>query len=172
MYVNRISENFDKETRIIVVQALVLSLINYCISIWGSTNKTLRDRVQKLLNFAAKVAVGGARKFDHVTPIMKELKWMSVCEKYILEKCCVMYKCVRKCYPDWYYKFSTVGDNTSSVTRQINKLHVPRTVTDSGARATTVRGPKMWNSLPFYIANSGSLYSFKSKLSKMLLDDT
>ena len=80
MYVNRISENFDKETRILVVQALVLSLINYCISIWGSTNKTLIDRVQKLMNFAAKVAVGGARKFDHVTPVMKELKWMSIDE--------------------------------------------------------------------------------------------
>ncbi len=33
IYINRVSMNFDKETRKIVVQSLVLSQINYCISI-------------------------------------------------------------------------------------------------------------------------------------------
>ncbi len=36
IFINRISHNFDKVTRIIVIQSLVLSLINYCIVIWGS----------------------------------------------------------------------------------------------------------------------------------------
>lgn len=35
MYVSRISENPDKDSRIMVTQALVLSLINCCIRIWG-----------------------------------------------------------------------------------------------------------------------------------------
>ena len=103
---------------------------------------------------------------------MKELKWMSINEKFNYEKCCVMYKCVHGYYPDWYFKFSTVGENTANVTRQMNKLYVPRAVTDSGARATRVLGPKLWNTLPPSVDNSGSLYSFKSKLCKMLLDDT
>ncbi len=34
----------------------------------GTTNATLFSTVQKLQNFAAKVAVGGARKYDHVSP--------------------------------------------------------------------------------------------------------
>ncbi len=46
MYVKLISKNFNKETRIIVLQSIVLSLINYCISIWGSTNKKKIDRAQ------------------------------------------------------------------------------------------------------------------------------
>ncbi len=69
IFINRISNNFDKATRIVVVQSLVLSLINYCIIIWGSTNETLLDDVQKIQNFAAKVAVGCCRKYDHVTPV-------------------------------------------------------------------------------------------------------
>ena len=52
MFIRQISDNFDKPTRIIVVQTLVLSLMNYCISIWGSTNVTLLHRVQKLQSFA------------------------------------------------------------------------------------------------------------------------
>ncbi len=30
MFLNRVSEHFDKSTRIILVQSLVLSLVNYC----------------------------------------------------------------------------------------------------------------------------------------------
>ncbi len=58
MYINRISDNFDKSTRVLLVESLVLSLISYCISIRGSTNKTLLQNIQKLQNFAAKVATG------------------------------------------------------------------------------------------------------------------
>ncbi|XP_042892641.1 uncharacterized protein LOC122266828, partial [Penaeus japonicus] len=35
--------------------------INYAITIWGATNGTQLQRVQKLQNFAVKVALGGAR---------------------------------------------------------------------------------------------------------------
>ena len=74
MFINGVSEHFDKTTRKTVVQSLVLSLINYCICIWTCTNKTLIHTVQKLQNFAAKIVNGGARKYDHVTPIIKELE--------------------------------------------------------------------------------------------------
>ncbi len=33
MFISRISEDFDKSTRKIVVQSLVLSVINYCINV-------------------------------------------------------------------------------------------------------------------------------------------
>ena len=71
MFINRISMNINKSTRKIIVQSLVLNLINYCIGIWGSTNISLLFSVQNLQNFRAKVAHGGARKYDQVTPILK-----------------------------------------------------------------------------------------------------
>ncbi len=59
MYINRIKDLFGSETRTMVVQKLVLSLINYGMAVWATTNKTLLMKVQKLQNFAGKVAVGG-----------------------------------------------------------------------------------------------------------------
>ncbi len=35
MYINRIKHSFDKPTRILDVQSLVLSVLNYCVTIWG-----------------------------------------------------------------------------------------------------------------------------------------
>ena len=80
MYVNRIKDNFNKNTRIIVIQSLIMSIINYGITIWGSTNSTQIERVQKLQNFAAKVALGGAARSGHVTPFLKELRWLKICQ--------------------------------------------------------------------------------------------
>ncbi len=169
MFINRVSENFDRTTRKTVVQSLVLSAINYCIDIWGSSNNTLLHTVQKLQSFAAKVAVGGARKYDHVTPIMKELRWLNVEDKYFLEKCSTVYRAVNGLYPERYLKFSTVGQNTKSTIRQENNLYVQRSRADSGARAATVCRPKLWNLLPHDIANSRNLHSFKASLKKLLL---
>lgn len=50
-----------------VIQALVLSLINYCIRIWGTTNDTLMASVQNMQNFAMRVAIGGVAKYDSVS---------------------------------------------------------------------------------------------------------
>lgn len=49
-------------TRIMIIQSLVLSVINYCIKIWGATNDLYLNKAQKLVNFAARVAVVGVKK--------------------------------------------------------------------------------------------------------------
>ncbi len=79
MYLNRIKENFSKRARVMVLQTLVLSIINNGTKIWGSSNLTHIHRAEKVQNFGAKVAVGG-KKFDHVTPYFKELKWLKIKE--------------------------------------------------------------------------------------------
>ncbi len=58
MFINRVSDKLDRPSRIIALQSLVLSIINYCIRIWGTTNLTAINNVQKWPNFAAKVAKG------------------------------------------------------------------------------------------------------------------
>ena len=83
-YLNRIYDRFDNECRVMVVQALVISVLNYCLRVWGSTNKTQMERVKKLHNFAARVAVGGAHKHDHVTPMFEMLKWLRMDKKILL----------------------------------------------------------------------------------------
>ena len=66
-YLNRIKDRFDIHTRTMVVQSIVMSSLNYCLRIWGMTNRMQIEKVQKIQNFAAKVAVGYARKCDHVS---------------------------------------------------------------------------------------------------------
>ncbi len=48
LFLNRVKDKFEPDTRKMVVQALVLSVINYCLPVYATTNNTLLHRVQKL----------------------------------------------------------------------------------------------------------------------------
>ena len=173
LFINRVSDRFSVECRVMVVQSLVLSTLNYCLRVWGSTNKTQMDRASKILNFAAKVAAGGAKKYDHVTPIYNKLGWLRMGEKYIYEVCLLIFKTYNKLIPDWLFTLPTVvqvrGNRFN--TRNLKSLYVPRTNTDIGARSLNVIGPKLWNELPQNIRCSQTISSFKSHLMKFLLKD-
>ncbi len=71
MYMNRIKDNFNKNARMIVMQSIVLRIINYSTDICDTTNLTRTQQIQKLQNFAAKVAAGGGAGGDHATPFLE-----------------------------------------------------------------------------------------------------
>lgn len=169
MYVNRIKDYFDKDTRTAIIQSLVLSIINYCNVIWGTTNTNLLNKVQKLQNFAAKIVDGKAKKYDHVTPILKQLQWLNVKDQVTYDTGVTMFKYLTNLYPEHLQTFPTVGDVTGSTTRQHHHLYIPKTNTDLGARSLAVRGPKLWNSLPSVVKEANTLQSFKNKFKMAFL---
>ena len=92
-------DNFNKISRITVIQSLVLSIINYGINIWGKTNATQMQRMQRLQNFVAKVVLGGAAKHGHITPYLKELGWLKISHKYYFELGIIVYNVINKKIP-------------------------------------------------------------------------
>ncbi len=145
MYVNRVKQCFDKPTRQLVRDSLDLNIMNYCNTIWVTTTNTLLTKVQKLQNFAAKVAEGKGQKYGHVTPIIMELKWLSVSQQIIFNTAANTYKHLHRQYPEHLMTLPSVNTVTSSTTRQQGDLYVPRAHTDTGARQLCIRGPKLWN---------------------------
>ena len=164
IYLNRIKNEVTSEVRVIMVQSLALSYLNYCPNIWGTTNKTQLHRIQKLQNFAAKVAAGNGKKYDRATPYIDKFNWLKIERKCLLDTCILTYKILNKLLPEWLLTFSLVGDINTVPTRQIENLVVPRTQTVTGERGIKIRGPKLWNTLPVHIRNSSTLSVFKRKV--------
>ena len=71
MYVSRIGNTFDCKTRTQIVESIALSVMSYCLIIWENTNDLHLEKVQKIQNFAARVAIGGMRKYDTEVPLLK-----------------------------------------------------------------------------------------------------
>ena len=173
IFLNRVWDRFQPECRVMAVQALILSVLNYCLPVWGSTNKTQMNRVQKLLNFAARIAIGGAKKHDHVSPIFEKLKWLKMLPKFIYDICLLVFKSKSNILPEWLFPLPTISENRDNLvrTRHQNNLFHPRTTTDTGARNLNVIGPKLWNQLPHDISNCQSFSLFNIRLFQYLFDD-
>ncbi len=115
MYINSISVSLDKPFWIIVVQRLVLTIINYCLPIWGTANITVINDVQKLQNFDARVAIGGIRKYDHITPPLKEQWWLEVNKKtYIWH-----YQTLLRHYSDITRHYSDITQTLLDITQTL-----------------------------------------------------
>ena len=170
IYLNRVKDFFEPATRVIVVQSLALSLINYCLKVWGSTQAVHLNKAQKVQNFAVRVAIGNVRKYDHVSPFYKDLEWLRVKDKYFYDVCILTFKILRNFLPDWLYTFETVHSVSNISTRQRDNLIVRRTYTNIGARDFNIRGAIFWNTLPQEVREINSLSNFKAKLRNYLLN--
>ena len=59
-----------------LVEGLVVSLIRYCVTVYGTANKIQLSRLQRILNFCARV-ITGRRKYEHISDVLRQLKWLT-----------------------------------------------------------------------------------------------
>ena len=127
---------------------MALSIISYCSKIWDSTNKTQLQRIQKLQNFAARIALDNVKKYDRITPHINKLNWLKIENKYAFDICLYVFKILNKHLPSWLLTLPLVMEYNNRRTRQQYDLYIPSTRTIMGDRKMSVRGPRLWNNLP------------------------
>ena len=142
----------------VIVNSLVFSKLLYCSSVWAEThygflvwaNTTKKniELLQTVQNFAARI-VSGTRKFDHVTPILKQLQWLPIVKQLEVRDATMVFKCLNGLAPPYLcQKFKTRSEVHNCNTRNRDRLHIPLCRTAAGQRAFTFRGQRLWNSLP------------------------
>ena len=134
-----------------LVDALVVSQVRYCISVYGGTTKQNLSRVQKIINYAAKV-VFGRKKYDHVSDLLGRLGWLSA-EELSYHSLGLVHKVRCSGEPEVLAADLTTvaearGRDLTAVTRQDSLLFVPRSRTEMGRRHFQCRGPALYNALP------------------------
>ena len=165
--INRVKHLFDAATLERIINALVFSKLYYCSPVWSNTSKKNISKLQKVQNFAARIITGG-RKFDHITPVLRELNWLSVQShvKYILG--ILAFKCIKGLAPsylsDRFRRRSAVHDRN---TRNKRSLDIPGYKSAAGQRTFLYRATDLWNSLPRNVTECASLNNFKKELKEL-----
>ena len=131
-----------------IVQGLALSVVRYCISIYGSCSRTQTHRVQKIINFAARV-VSGRRRSDHISDVIRDLRWLNSQQLIQYHTVCALMQAVRSGTPQ--YLAGTIGQQQRDVhgrdTRSAHQLSLPRIRTEAGRRRLCYRGVKVVNDM-------------------------
>ena len=167
--INRPKHAFDKDLLITVIKGLVFSKMFYCSSVWSNTSATSINKLQAIQNFAARI-VTGSRKFDHITPILKQLRWMPVKDHLFYRDALLTFKCMNGMAPtNLSSRLIKRGTISGRSTRNANKLDIPRYKTSTGQRSFLYRAVTIWNNLPRDIKLSPSTNIFKRKLKNHVL---
>ena len=67
-----------------IVHALITSKLDYCKSLLFGLSNCQLQKLQRVQNAAARI-IAGTRKYDHITPILRELHWLPVNERIDLK---------------------------------------------------------------------------------------
>ena len=131
-----------------IVSSLVISRVRYCITVFGNGTQTNNTRLQKIINYAAKV-IFGRKKFDHVSDLLEDLGWLSAGELARYHTLVLVHKLVRFGEPEELARgFEEVRFMRERSTRRDRDLWIPRSRSNMGQRRFLARGPLMYNDLP------------------------
>ena len=165
MALNHARHVIPNNTMSTLVQALVLSVIRYCLSVYGTCNNTQIHRIQKIINFGARV-VSGKKRHEHVSAVVQKLGWLNAKQLVEYHAVCMVRSVVMASQPE--DMFSTIGRPTSQVhshaTRHVNHLSLPRIRTEAGRRRLCYRGVKMLNMSKVHVSDRHFRTTLKSEL--------
>ena len=165
-------DSLSAEVSAVVVHAFISSRLDYCNSLLTGISAHLIQRLQVLQNAAARL-IAGARRYDHITPILQSLHWLPVRERIVYKMSMLVHRCISGDAPQYLTALVNLIRNNSRPwslrSGATNQLIIPRARTNLGARAFSIAGPTIWNSLPSAIRDyQGPITSFAKLLKSHL----
>ena len=128
-------DSFDKVTLKFIISSVVISKLFYCSSKWSNTSAINISKLRAVQNFASRI-ITDTRKFDHITPALRQIGWLPVKEQLLLRDSILTYKCMNSLAPPYpCKKFTKRSSIHSRFTGNQDTLQIPFNQTATGQRS-------------------------------------
>ena len=167
--IGQIRKYLSAESTKCLIHVFVTSHLDYCNALLYKLPQYQYDRLQKVLNAAARVTCL-IPKFAHITPVLRELHWLPV--KFREFKIALLvFKKLNGLAPQYLSELLVVKPRTRySLQSDSETLLVILKVTQKTLRdqAFFHAGPVVWNALPSSLRNCMNIDSFNVQLKTYL----
>ena len=165
----RIRKHVSLSTAVSLANALVISKLDYCNSLFTDIREKDLMKLQRVQNCLARI-VHRAPRFSPSAPLRSSLHWLPINERIDFKVGLIAYKTLSCGMPKYIHDLLTIRNSGKNLRTDNGKcLEVPKGIrTAAGSRAFSVYAPKFWNDLPLDIRNSSSIGVFKTKLKTFL----
>ena len=156
-----------------LVTSLVHSRLDYCNVVFAGLPLCDMRRLQSVWNSSIRL-VTGARKFDHMTSLLRDHHWLPIAERVEYKLCTLIFRCIQGNLPSYLVDSiqltSSIDRRNGLRTADTLTLDVLRTRLSFGDRAFFVAGPRAWNNLPLHVRSAQSMPAFRKALKTHLLN--
>ncbi len=148
-----------------VVQALVISNLDYCNAILCNIPENQVRRLQRIQNSAARI-ISRSGKYEHITPILLTLHWLPVKLRIKFKVLVLIWKCLNSMSPVYLQNLISIYQRDSRLRKltEGTTLCKPFSTKSAGHGAFGYTGPRLWNNLPTQLRQSTSVHVFRKQL--------
>ena len=160
------------DASVLVANALVISQLDYCNSLFRSLSKFKICRLQYIQNSAVRI-VSNTSRYTSVNPVLKKLHWLPVEQCTVFKTATLVYKFLHTGFPRYFAPYFSAYSSSYSTRRSQsggNFLAIPKfypsvhTSVKQSGNSFAFDAPIVWNALPDEIRAPPSLASFRQQL--------
>ena len=97
-----------------MVSSFVTSRLDYCNGVLAGVTQRQIDRLQSVLNAAARLLHGGTKR-DHITPLIRDrLHWLRFAQRVTYKLCVLVYKALHNSAPSYLSELVVPTVSTAS----------------------------------------------------------
>ena len=169
--VGKIRKYLDGPTAEKMINATVTSRLDYCKSLLYGAKQSHIDRLQCCQNNAARI-ISKRRKYDHISPVLRELHWLPVEHRISYKILLLTYKALNGHAPQYLSALISKYVPPRPLRSEDQYLLTsPRWLLETfGKRAFSKAAPTLWNPLPLSVKQAPSIDSFKTRLKTYLFN--
>ena len=165
--VRRIRKYLSYKSVQTLILALVIGRLDYCNSLLYGVPASYIIKLQRVQNAAARL-ISNTTRFDHISPVMKDLHWLPVKYRIMFKLVVYTFKALHGSAPTYIHQLIRLKPQSNYNLRSNTKhllLDLPnKTKKTTGDRAFFAAAPTLWNALPDELRALGSLKTFMARL--------
>ena len=104
--IRTIKRCLPRNARETLVRAFVSSRLDYCGTLLYNIGEGLLTKLRSVQNAAARLILD-ARKYDHATPLLKDLHWLPIRQRIDFRVSSLVYKCLHNMAPSYLAQHCT-----------------------------------------------------------------
>ena len=146
-----------------IYSALIQPYFDYCSPLWDTCNKTLKDKLHKYQNRAARIIAGASYEIRSAD-VLQALEWEDLESRRIITKATLMYKILNDySAPNLKKLFKRRNSlQTSYALRNSqNDLDLPKPRREFLKKSFKYSGSRLWNNLSLEAKEAQSICLFK-----------
>ncbi len=167
--IGRLRRYLTTETSRTLMQALVISRLDYANSLLYGISKSLIHRLQVIQNTAARIITRCPRR-QHMTPVLRDLHWLPIEHRITFKLLTLTYSCLKTDTAPTYLSslLQPYVPSRNLRSQDNDQLVQVKTKSKFGDRSFQCAAPILWNNLPLSIKSAPSKDSFRRQLKTFL----